>query len=1656
MASLLSSLSGSISSYLARPASDEVAPFAQESPDGEAMERLQTPPAASPAGRDGPVDLSEHDPHTPDQRNSSRLSPNSLSASGSETMRGVLSSHPNFSVFRKSSSLQSLDGVADGRAEQAITSLADGDTPASLSVHDLQEDDAVETLVTPPNQSPVPQRRVSPRNRKDGDTSVASDSSSFHLSLDSAEAHSLNFGDNSSLSLSPFPSPPAASTSASPASVSAAQTIGVRLVPDSPPAARTPAPRSRSSSAQSSRMRSSTGPVQRVQFSPLSVCPSPLVNAPPLPPPPPPPPFSPPSAESSNSVAIDSPLDARASITAVPPAPVPQSVSRPGSGILKVPRTPGTGCSVRFSASTEDRTIDGAVADEQEDGAQDSPSVVAGSRSLVRAAAQQVIAEHEGTPIARAEVEPDAVEDVSTGSALDLAVAGADDQDGGDSSSLVASFLSKLQAAIPSPDVSLATSPPRSDEAPLPDIAINPSTPSATKQQHLPLRQSADMLFDESNPFSGMHSALGASLLDRPVPAATANPPSVAPAAALGSSLSLLDGGAASADSATFLMHASLNGLAAPSFAGRSFAELSVVGQPILPSAVLPAATLHVLEEVSEDSESIRLSLSHGDATVEEVDEPTQKLNIVTPRAPNTPLRPSPLRQETTSASPLRASDASSVVEEAGAAAERGLFRSPAPVRLASPASAAPDRGARFLPPPASPAHFSIPPRDSPSSPLVAAPSTPSPALPDAPSTTAAPPPPPPPASSTASASASTSFYRQFMAARARDGLSSSAREEWTRLERGEKASPKEGSHVAEVPIAGGADESGLDIEQSVYWSPMKSFADEAGVREDQDEEEGVAELLVRRSAFVEVGQGSPDNGGIRSVLHAEEELAGESSVIEHDDERRAFLSPITEVTEPESNANTPFDPPAARAHSRDPPPAQPSFLSALHPSLSSASTSIAAVAPPATPSRIPSTARRGPVTPQSASKIPRPRNPITPSQNPFLLQLARSTANNGGADGAPNAGKLLHDLFSTQQDQLATSASQRFLLSSLVTNLQNDVDHKNALVDNLKKQLSAARDELRDVEELALAWEERASSVQTGEAPASATRKRDKAAAALEQTVQFLTDELETRVREDRQRRDELELELDRTRAELTRRTSEVRDGEIRLRHAQADVEQSEEARDAVRREQEQEVERRREAERERDELRARWTIDVEERERVCTRLREELQELKGSASPERGSAEADVEREVQRRVEAALADASRDVRLVEHELVQRDAALADMRQQLSSQRDEIDRLSRAVQEERQHAELAHADLADVLAGKETELDEVLRNQADLQLDLDAAHDRLDSIERERDDLAAAVQAKDAELAEQVSQCQSALSAMAELETAVARIEREAASLAAEVAKLQRELTQTRRESDEVLEKRDRVLAESEKAAGRAKKELEALQNENNRLSDLVGKLRRDSADREVKVTKLKKRAAELEEDVFGLNIALDAKQQEASHWKRQMSSLKLEHERLVSATADAPPTVSRAVTLSAAPSVAGTATATRRSSLRQHTTTPFPPEKRASTASLSRRSSTSSLARRSSASRVADPAISTDDDEEEHDLTLPPAAHEETPSRAPASSAAAVRRSSSAAQLGLGLPSVPRQKKASAPSGLSRSSSIEKENAAPVTARRREAVLA
>ncbi|GAA5891619.1 hypothetical protein JCM8208_007343 [Rhodotorula glutinis] len=1611
MSGFLSSLG--LSSYVhgASPAREQAAEMPPDVPEDEAQPA--TPPAASPALDSAPA----HPPYTPDHRPTSRFSPNSFSTS-SATMSGVLSAHPHFSVFRKSTSATSLDELAVAtRGPSTSPEGARGEAArADFSMRDLL-DEEVETLATPPNQSPAA-RKASPK----GDRSGSSEASSFHLSLDSAEMHSLNFGDQSSLSLSPAVSPSAAAAAASaaesatrtPVSASPAQTSGVRLVPDSPPTTRTPVPRSRSTSAQSAgKMRSSVGPVQRVQFSPISSCPSPLLSASTLPPPPPPPPAF---ADPSTSSALRAPSSS--TTRADRWSPLDDAQSRAGSGILKYPRTPGTGRSVRFTASVVERTPEPErEGDGEGPSSEDSPSVAVGERSAGRAVRAH---EDEG-----AQASEEGRADESAGSAPS-ASAGELSTDG-DSSVLVASFLSKLQAAIPSPDVSLvastssdpppppsppararASAPAPAPPADLPLISVDPSTPGPAP---------APTLFDESNPFTGLNSALGASVLERPDASSASSSSAPSQRVAHAAEASLLGGGDASSRtmsnsaSGTFLLQGSLAGGAhagAPSFGGQSFADLSVL-QPH--SLLTPQGhrQQQLGEENAETTRPVEVAGSRADLSS------SAALGTATPRAPSAlsapqlssaPAVPSPLRFE----APHDVSMASSAANESHEVAHSTQDTSLRLIDFSSP-------------PPASPARPVETSTVLPSSPLRTSRTSPppAPATPSSPAATALA---PAPALAASLAGSSSSFYRQFMAARARDGLSQSARDEWSRLERGEKASPKDGSRVEQDEEDDeeeeaepeeredgpeGAGEVGDRTEASVYYSPQ---------REWHDEREAAAAPDAERSAYVDV-EGD------------DEVFLAESSIVELEEARAAFLSPIVEVTEPESNANTPFEPVAStsRSRARDPPPSQPTFAASLSSSLAAVSSSSTHVIPtPATPSR--AQTRRAPATPQSASRIPRPRNPVTPSQNPFLLQLARTSS----TSIQPQAVTLLQDLFSTQQDQLAASSSQRFLLSSLVTNLQNEVEHKDAVIRTLKEQVGETRSELKEVEQLALAWEERALRSGPSAATAPPPPSARKTSAALEETVQLLADELETRVREDRALRDDLEAELARARAELARKVHDVRDGEIRLRHAHAALEQADDEREAMKREVELGEERRAEVVRERDELRSRWAVDIEQREQALARLRDEIHELRELGQGARGLDDEAVEREVQRRVDAVQAESQREAQLVRHELVQRDAALADLRDQLRAQRDESDRLGRAVQEERQHAELAHADMADTLSAKESELEEVLRDHDALQQDLDEACARIEAAELERDRLAEAARAKDGELAEQVAQCQTALAAMADLEAAVVRIEAEAAAKEAQLAQVHKELASARRESADVLEKRDQVLAESEKQAGKARKELDALQKENNRLNDLVGKLRRDSADREVKVTKLKKRTAELEEDVFGLNIALDAKQQEAQHWKRQMSTIKLERDSAAAAAADASrSTLAPHVPSSVAPS---TAKAYRRTSTstRLHSTTPFPAEKQA------RRTTSTSTTRRSSA---VDPAISTDD--EEHDLTLPPTAYEQTPSR-PASSSAGVRKSASTAHLGLGLglPASSRSRRTSAPQDR------EKENDAPAPARR------
>jgi len=436
---------------------------------------------------------------------------------------------------------------------------------------------------------------------------------------------------------------------------------------------------------------------------------------------------------------------------------------------------------------------------------------------------------------------------------------------------------------------------------------------------------------------------------------------------------------------------------------------------------------------------------------------------------------------------------------------------------------------------------------------------------------------------------------------------------------------------------------------------------------------------------------------------------------------------------------------------------------------------------------------------------------------------------------------------------------------------------------------------EVEEVERIALEWHERQNEGnRTNPAPSVDRERERRKVVALEETVQLLADELDTRLRENGAGRKRIEGELERTRADLIKRSNELREGEIRLRHYESNRTRAEEEVKRLKESEEEAREEARENKRQVEMLRARWKLEAEDRDRTTQRLREELLELRQGSL---GDVEMEdrIQQEVGRRVEEGKQELERETLIVKHELQLRDETLADLRLQLRSVHEEVDQAQNALQSDRQQAELAFSDLNSQLSSKEDELARLQESSSELQDEVDELTVKLEDAVIDRERLIRLLETRDVELTRQQDQCATAVEAMKELEEAVTRIEAESNVKDRELARVKKELEMQKRESENILEKRDGVLAESEKQVSRLRKEKASLGQEKEKAIGLVEKLKRDSADREsefrvwfsfqlfpnsrcfesylltVRVSKLKKRIAELDEDVFGLNIALD-----------------------------------------------------------------------------------------------------------------------------------------------------------------------------------------
>jgi chromosome segregation ATPase len=260
---------------------------------------------------------------------------------------------------------------------------------------------------------------------------------------------------------------------------------------------------------------------------------------------------------------------------------------------------------------------------------------------------------------------------------------------------------------------------------------------------------------------------------------------------------------------------------------------------------------------------------------------------------------------------------------------------------------------------------------------------------------------------------------------------------------------------------------------------------------------------------------------------------------------------------------------------------------------------------------------------------------------------------------------------------------------------------------------------------------------------------------------------------------------------------------------------------------------------------LRARWQADAEDRDRTTQRLREELLELKenqGTSTTSGPQAEERIEKEVSRRFEEAKHKLEKEHSVVKQELLLRDQALAELRIQFRSAQEEARQTRGISQEDRQQAELALVDLQAQVSTKEEEIAQLREANSELQDELDETVVKFEDASIDRDRLIRLLETKEAELAQQQDQCDTAISAMRDLEEAVVRFESEAALKETQLGKLKKELElQT-----SVLEKREGVLAESERHVSKLRKERGILEAEKDKAVAFAEKLKRDSADRE------------------------------------------------------------------------------------------------------------------------------------------------------------------------------------------------------------------
>ncbi|KAK4048406.1 hypothetical protein OIV83_004752 [Microbotryomycetes sp. JL201] len=1238
-----------------------------------------------------------------------RPSPRSMSLNGSAVMTDLLEMHPHFSVFRKNLGSSSLVQETSGHDDKPKGGGGGGDGGVSESSLDCgnvfnQSTELVQAAA------------------------ANSSSESWHLS----EADtSLRFGDSDTSDSLAQRHTTGTNTTAM------ASTESVRLVNledfESPP---------QSKSRQSSGRTGKT-PRSMIQFSPLSIAPSPLLSTS-LPPRP-----------------VYASLDTTAAITKLAPE-APLSVIKT---ILKAPRTPGTGRSVRFSASTN---------------ASNLPSLEASPVSITQFRRQ--------TPAV------DASFDYSA-DLVEVEQSFGDDEpssivEGG--SHTGATFLSKLQAAIPSPDSSLVHAYEQNSDISSSNIQSGQVSALVHEQESDALTivptagpgQASAFLFDESNPFAGQESV------------------SLAQSTATSLQSSANQHSSCRIDSAARLEQSASSAWSA--------SPISTSGTP-----------RHGTARVFEASPTVRLpfieaittgGLSAGEkGTIVDASADSTSNNMTT-FAHNPPL-----------ADVSASNSEPDVAHSDSVASDRADNTFPA---LGSKKQGLPRRNS------------------------------------------------------------SSSFYRMFLERRAKE--STVAADELERIVSSESGQETTTADITSARASLAQDQgSDSDDEQehasladhdkalnmSVYGTPKS----EKSLRVDDttmyyspepQQHDGVDEArceVIEEHVSDQPGGDSFDADSLLPVA-----IDGQETQVHDGDLLPTFLSPIAEMSEPNTTVSS------MSAYAESP--------FALHLETALPHSSKRATRP------------RG--TGQSLAvycAVPDSRGPadnsalqasLTAYSSPYKLKNSDGPAALRATDS--NGMQLIHTLLSAQGDLISNSSTQKFLLSSLVANLREETERSSKMIVNLKKQNQELKDALEEAHRLG----EEGSTA----AAFDVVQEQDKRQ-ALQDIVDRLTNELETRIKIDKQRRKEQTRELETLRETVTKLKSDARDGDIRLRHAHVGQADAEEQRDYFKAMVEALTAQVEALKKDRDDTRSQMRDEVIDRDRTISMLRIELAGRQQSTlSPVSRALD-------QRQLDEAQKQLVETVDRLRHQIIESEATVTELREENQSLKSDLTSVRESALHDQRQLEDELVDTRSELARARQSLIDADCTISKTRDELEETRDRLETIELELERLGDESKMRASKIQMHESAWNEHQSGMANLLESIAKMEDELASKDKQLREARQDLDGLRNEMDQILQARDVKLYEVETALsakltenetlvadcdrlGAKLSQAEALLAETNRLKETVATLRKQSAD--LKYQRLKKVKADQDDDILGLNIALEAKQQEASTWKRQLQAVR------------------------------------------------------------------------------------------------------------------------------------------------------------------------